>query len=86
MAMKLLYVCSDPGTAGLGMSLKKQRRLIMSGKSIHHQESVCQPSRQDDGRRTDHERDITMPDFEKMRKEVDTLGACLPTCDFSLCL
>ncbi|EIE24172.1 hypothetical protein COCSUDRAFT_53249 [Coccomyxa subellipsoidea C-169] len=66
---------SQNGNLGLAMSLKKQRRLIMSGRSIHEQKTSSRVSRQDDGRRTDHEREITSQDFEKMRKEVDTLGA-----------
>lgn len=47
----------------------------MSGRSIHEQKTSSRVSRQDDSRRTDHERELTSQDFEKMRKEVDTLGA-----------
>ncbi|BDA46142.1 hypothetical protein COCOBI_08-2340 [Coccomyxa sp. Obi] len=57
------------------LSLRKQKRLILSGKSLLQQPADSRLPRQKQGGRTDHERDITRADFEKMRKEVDILGA-----------
>lgn len=47
--------------------------MILSGKSLLQQHADNRP-KQEKGRRTDHERDITTADFERMRKEVDILG------------
>lgn len=56
------------------LSLRKQKRMILSGKSLLQQHADSKLPKQEQGRRTDHERDITAADFERMRKEVDILG------------
>lgn len=66
--------CSGDGDANLVLSLRKQKRMILSGKSLLQQHADSRLPKQDQGRRTDHERGITTADFEKMRKEVDILG------------